>query len=664
MLKACTYRSQGANLKKWLLANAVALAVALLLSGCTTSNSWPDAGGESDWSKVDDEKPQSWRPDIPDASLANQFIVPAVCNNSVVVIGVGNPGHGNKVDRALSYAAEQIGISLLDFTQPVPQGNIPVSTVEVSYPGATRPITDVMELKDARDTFGLPAARDSLIKEIDRVDLKCPGTQIVITGHGRGAAVVREAARVMGEYRAERISAVWLSSDPNRDPAENVAVVAGTPDLGVLDSAEVVDGDPTAGGVLPYAGIDGVGAGLSETVQGKTITSCYYSDPVCNATPDFQRDPVKYFAEHDGRDQVNTNHQIRAVGLALTEPASEWVTKHVRADIAQGSRSLAAPDMTPELASYLNYVNSYIDTNDGLRKKHPGPTVIQDVKMTPGIVSTCSDYTVIGARGSGQQIEGNDLDGDQVKVFNDVGFNGGKPSQQNAPVIDGFTEFPATYAWEVKRNLPSNKTIRFIPIQYVAVGLDWQNFIPDAHTGGGKANETFWGMYFDSVRDGVKMATEMVKAVATKCKDTTIMMTGYSQGGQVIHETVSNLQEQYADRIGAVLLIADASFYGSDGLPRWYEPRHSPWVFNAEDSVLTASTNGISLPNLSFRFFPEHYKDKIVQVCDSGDLVCNSVEIIHKSSAGEVHTSAYRKSTHYQFPSNWAAEQLVKHQDG
>jgi hypothetical protein len=66
--------------------------------------------------------------------------------------------------------------------------------------------------------------------------------------------------------------------------------------------------------------------------------------------------------------------------------------------------------------------------------------------------------------------------------------------------------------------------------------------------------------YLRSKREGVDALRARLAQTATACPDTRFVLIGYSQGADVIGDTLSSGNVPAADRIGAVVLFGDPAF--------------------------------------------------------------------------------------------------------
>jgi hypothetical protein len=134
-------------------------------------------------------------------------------------------------------------------------------------------------------------------------------------------------------------------------------------------------------------------------------------------------------------------------------------------------------------------------------------------------VGGCTDYKIVGVRGSGQ------------------GYNG--PHEMSTPVGQA--------AELVAQRLISKRTpngqISYTSLVYPAVAVNWS-----AITGG----------YWDSMEEGVTNLVGALNANAANCPASKTILIGYSQGAQVIHTALDRqITERARGAIGSVLIISD-----------------------------------------------------------------------------------------------------------
>ncbi|WP_194916812.1 cutinase family protein [Catenulispora rubra] len=131
----------------------------------------------------------------------------------------------------------------------------------------------------------------------------------------------------------------------------------------------------------------------------------------------------------------------------------------------------------------------------------------------PNDIFVCTTYWVIGARGSGEGYDGNVHMGPQLNQY-------------------------GSYAAGV---LPAAQTT-VESLRYDAVNIG-----PD---------------YLRSEAQGVNNLTGEIGSIIANCPNTTIGLMGYSQGAQVVHDTVNRISSNERAHIGAVVMLADPESVG------------------------------------------------------------------------------------------------------
>ena len=184
----------------------------------------------------------------------------------------------------------------------------------------------------------------------------------------------------------------------------------------------------------------------------------------------------------------------------------------------------------------------------------------------------CDDAIVIAARGSGQPPG--------------VG-------EQNQAVID---KLAAAQMWDAF-------TVDAVPYPAPSVQDD-----PTAW---------FEGRYDESVDAGVVSTAAAVRRWTTTCADADIVLLGYSQGAQVVESTVEGLEPGASERISAVVVMAS--------------PRHDPGRAESTHVGGTITTDGGLLGPWQP---PTWLGERLISVCDPGDLICSG-------ALGFSHASAY-----------------------
>ncbi|KAH7045311.1 cutinase, partial [Macrophomina phaseolina] len=93
---------------------------------------------------------------------------------------------------------------------------------------------------------------------------------------------------------------------------------------------------------------------------------------------------------------------------------------------------------------------------------------------------------------------------------------------------------------------------------------------------------------------GASKMAEMVKEAATNCPDAKIIMSGYSQGGQLVHKAAAQLDSQTAAK------VAGAVIFGDPDNPKPVENVQNLKVFCAAGDLICAGQPVILAPHLSY----------------------------------------------------------------
>ena len=131
----------------------------------------------------------------------------------------------------------------------------------------------------------------------------------------------------------------------------------------------------------------------------------------------------------------------------------------------------------------------------------------------------CTDYKIIGVRGSGQ------------------GYTG--PHEMSTPVGQAADQVAQRLT---DRRIPSGQ-ISYMSLVYPAVAINWSSV-----TGG----------YWNSMEEGVNNLVSALNANAANCPSSKTILIGFSQGAQVVHTVLDRqITESAKGAIGGVFLISD-----------------------------------------------------------------------------------------------------------
>lgn len=216
------------------------------------------------------------------------------------------------------------------------------------------------------------------------------------------------------------------------------------------------------------------------------------------------------------------------------------------------------------------------------------------------LAKECSDVLTVFARGSGQD-QGEKEDDlktkpERVKFFEESEKLFGphlsfRNQELQYPALGGLTNFAeGEVEWLGDKNLP------------------W--------IGGGK--------YRDSVKNGIDNAKALISAEVKNCPEQQIVLGGYSQGGHVMGNVLSELSPEETDNIAYVALFG--------------EPKFNARSFSAKGTFRTKK-GGILEPRVEF---PDEFVGKVGSWCKMFDGICNNrLDIAIEEGAG-THSTYWR----------------------
>jgi hypothetical protein len=203
----------------------------------------------------------------------------------------------------------------------------------------------------------------------------------------------------------------------------------------------------------------------------------------------------------------------------------------------------------------------------------------------------CADVTVIGARG------------EDWLEFPDMAKFG--------PEIPGFGPSVSVATRELERQLPEGTNVahaNVLPaVGPAEAGAPMHGFI----SAGGDP--------FDfGVVDGVKRANELIAKSLTDCPRTKLVMIGYSQGAQILHEAVAASNQVVQDRTAAVWLMGDTA----------RDPRINHGQVVGAGEMMPASDSGGQYVNEAAARgvvkLPDALQDRVHSVCMVKDKGCRN----------------------------------------
>jgi hypothetical protein len=252
---------------------------------------------------------------------------------------------------------------------------------------------------------------------------------------------------------------------------------------------------------------------------------------------------------------------------------------------------------------------------------------------SPSISQACNyDVVMVGARGSGQPISSYNGFGPQVhSVLSKLKYD-----------LSSYFGLSTYYYPLLQYNAVS------VGEGYFATVLDYASSSMDA-----------------SVQSGILEATNVINALTECDKPPIIILTGYSQGSEVIHRTLWQLPSTVTNQIAGSMLLANPVSYVSDA-SIW--PGTHPSTFNMswclDDTNLCYRQEGVRkwLSGSSYSLYSKNAERRnIFNICIIEDPVCD----IHSNNDffigtngvldSSIHTDQYQTSTY----SNIAASALL-----
>lgn len=224
----------------------------------------------------------------------------------------------------------------------------------------------------------------------------------------------------------------------------------------------------------------------------------------------------------------------------------------------------------------------------------------------------CKDLLMLFARGSGQNTQNEYTNQPFSDDFQSVERESYAFFSQFKSHID--TEYPnIRYKPVTIHDFPG----KYSSVGYRAVPVGVPNQI--ANTANADAS-WFPGDYRDSVEQGIIETTGYLKDQIKDCPDQSIVVGGYSQGAQVMGESLFRLTEQERAKIVGVGLFGDPKYIGSTGddlLNPLDKATSFPWRRG------TATNNDRGMLDARIPYLPPDIEKRTASWCFARDLVCS-----------------------------------------
>ncbi|HET8884134.1 MAG TPA: cutinase family protein [Candidatus Saccharimonadales bacterium] len=211
----------------------------------------------------------------------------------------------------------------------------------------------------------------------------------------------------------------------------------------------------------------------------------------------------------------------------------------------------------------------------------------------------CTDIDIVFARGSGQKLQ----DGENERLRQQL------QNRIQAGVTMNYYELGTETYGDAKYGA-------------ITIGEWWKNGnVVGASLSAGLAND-----YGDSVNSGITELKSYLKQRHTKCPDTRIVLGGYSQGAQVIGQSLSDLSTDIQSHVDFVALFGDPKLYLPEGEGVYpeacYGKNLSAWRRAIANCHVDNGSLGARKP-----FLPESMQGKTGLWCQAIDFVCGTSKL-------------------------------------
>jgi hypothetical protein len=209
----------------------------------------------------------------------------------------------------------------------------------------------------------------------------------------------------------------------------------------------------------------------------------------------------------------------------------------------------------------------------------------------PADTLACGDVTLVFARGSGQSLGGREAPVFFGEVDDRLGADVDVARYELGAEAHGGARYPAAGGWT----------------DMLEAEASWTGLLG--------------GEYRSSVATGVAELTSYLAERASACPDELFVLGGYSQGAQVVGESLFPLSRGVRDRIAFVALFSDPKLSLPEGrgpFPRACRGETSPW---RRGGVSCWTDNGILEARTPY--LPDDIEDRTGSWCDRNDGICN-----------------------------------------
>lgn len=240
----------------------------------------------------------------------------------------------------------------------------------------------------------------------------------------------------------------------------------------------------------------------------------------------------------------------------------------------------------------------------------------------------CVDVILLFARGSGQNNDHSELTRPLGNEFSRIEKESHAFFKNHADHFNNF--YPNTsYKAISAHDFPD----KYDPVGYKAAAVGWQSV---ARAGNSANADASWfpGDYQDSVQHGVAETVGYIKDQIASCPNQYFLVGGYSQGAQVMGESMFQLTDDERAKVLGVGLFGDPKYIGSsDGLPVKPSPTISfPW----RRGEATNKDTGMLDPRVPY--IPTSMERRTLSWCSRNDIVCAGWSALRKTSSHSAYS--------------------------
>ncbi len=238
---------------------------------------------------------------------------------------------------------------------------------------------------------------------------------------------------------------------------------------------------------------------------------------------------------------------------------------------------------------------------------------------------SCTDVLLVFARGSGDNNDEKYLNQPFSKLFGDKEKVPGAFFQKFQQLLD--QNYPhTTYKAQSIHNFPGKYNQRGYP----APGI----FGPTTFFNNGiNADVAWWpwGDYQDSIKDGQEEIIGYIKDEISRCPDQEVVLGGYSQGAEIVGNSLFKLTENERKNIAGVALFGDPKYIGAEtSWKPWEDPKPYPWKRG------TAGGRKRGIAEARQPYAPDDMKYKTLSWCFDDDPICTDASSLIKKLANGV----------------------------